>query len=135
MLGPSPSSACRIEAQPAAAVEHAALGRKTRASSRQRADRLLRLCRLAVALLATGCATCPREPPSAAAATAREIAPDVFLIPGDVPEERGPDGNTVIFRAPDGLVVVDTGRHPQHSDAILAFAAAEQRPIVAIVNT
>ena len=66
---------------------------------------------------------------------ARQIAPDVFLIPGDVPEERGPDGNTIILRAPDGLIVVDTGRHVQHSDAILAFAAAERRPIAAIVNT
>ena len=45
--------------------------------------------------------------------------------------DRGPDGNTVIFVAPDGLVVVDTGRHPWHSDGILGFArdrkAADRR--------
>jgi len=134
MIGPSPSSACGIVAEAAAAL-HGVPGPKTRSSSRRRADRLLTLCLLAVALLATGCATGPRELPSAAPATAREIAPDVFLVRGDVPEERGPDGNTVIFRGRDGLGVVDTGRHVQHSDAILAFAAAEHRPIVAIVNT
>ena len=64
-----------------------------------------------------------------------EVAPGVHLIRGAVVQGRGPDGNTVIFDAPDGLVVVDTGRHTYHSDAILAFARAQQRPIVAIINT
>jgi glyoxylase-like metal-dependent hydrolase (beta-lactamase superfamily II) len=41
----------------------------------------------------------------------------------------------VIFDAPGGLVVVDTGRHPWHSDAILAYAEQRRRPITAIVNT
>jgi glyoxylase-like metal-dependent hydrolase (beta-lactamase superfamily II) len=49
--------------------------------------------------------------------------------------DRGPDGNTIIFEGRDGLVVVDTGRHAWHSDAILAIAAAEGEPIVAIINT
>jgi glyoxylase-like metal-dependent hydrolase (beta-lactamase superfamily II) len=64
-----------------------------------------------------------------------ELAPGVTLVAGAVPEDRGPDGNSVIFSAPEGLVVVDTGRHPEHSDAILAFAARERRPIAAILNT
>lgn len=64
-----------------------------------------------------------------------EVAPGVHLIRGAVVQGRGPDGNTIIFDAPDGLVVVDTGRHPYHSDAILAFARAKQRPIAAIINT
>jgi glyoxylase-like metal-dependent hydrolase (beta-lactamase superfamily II) len=59
----------------------------------------------------------------------------VSLIRGAVVQGRGPDGNTIIFDAPDGLVVVDTGRHAYHSDAILAFARAKGRPIAAIVNT
>lgn len=64
-----------------------------------------------------------------------EVASGIHLIRGAVVEDRGPDGNTLLLDAPDGLVVVDTGRHTYHSDAILAFAKARQRPIVAIVNT
>jgi glyoxylase-like metal-dependent hydrolase (beta-lactamase superfamily II) len=41
----------------------------------------------------------------------------------------------VVFRTREGLVVVDNGRHTEHSDAILAFARAEGRPIAAILNT
>jgi len=65
----------------------------------------------------------------------QRVAPGVYVLAGDVPAERGPDGNTVIFRATDGLVVVDTGRHVEHSDQILAFAHDVHRPIRAIVNT
>ncbi|HUU33227.1 MAG TPA: MBL fold metallo-hydrolase [Vicinamibacterales bacterium] len=76
-------------------------------------------------------------PPAArpTAPPAREIAAGTFLLPGAILPERGPDGNTVVFVAPAGLVVVDTGRHPWHSDGILAFAAARRAPIAAIVNT
>ena len=42
---------------------------------------------------------------------AREIAPDTFLLPGAVPADRGPDGNTVMLVAPSGLAAIDTGRH------------------------
>lgn len=65
----------------------------------------------------------------------QEVAPGVALIRGAILPERGPDGNTVIFAAPEGLVVVDTGRHAWHSDAILAFAKSRNRPVNAIVNT
>lgn len=64
-----------------------------------------------------------------------ELAPGIHLIRPVPAPGRGPDGNTIIYEAPDGLVVVDTGRHPQITDAILAFAKQKQRPIVAIVNT
>jgi glyoxylase-like metal-dependent hydrolase (beta-lactamase superfamily II) len=64
-----------------------------------------------------------------------EIAHGVHLLPGAMLPGRGPDGNTIVFEAPQGLIVVDTGRHDWHSDAILAFAAARERPIAAIVNT
>jgi glyoxylase-like metal-dependent hydrolase (beta-lactamase superfamily II) len=73
--------------------------------------------------------------PAAMAPPARPLAPGVALLAGDVPAERGPDGNTVIFTTPQGLVVVDTGRHEWQSDAILAYAAAQHRPIVAIINS
>ncbi len=81
---------------------------------------------LFVTLLAEAAAFAP--PP-------REIAPGVTLIPGAMLPGRGPDGNTVVFDAPDGLVVVDTGRHAWHSDAILAYAKSRGRPVAAIVNT
>lgn len=83
---------------------------------------------LALALAQTS-PTRPAAPP------VREIAAKTFLLPGAMLPDRGPDGNTVIFSGPAGLVVVDTGRHPWHSDAILAFAASTRLPIAAIVNT
>ena len=64
-----------------------------------------------------------------------QIAADTFLIRAVGAPGRGPDGNTVIIDAPEGLIVVDTGRHSTQSDAILAFAKERKRPIVAIVNT
>lgn len=69
------------------------------------------------------------------APAARELAPDTYLLPGAMLPDRGPDGNTVIVVAPSGLVVIDTGRHPWHSDGILAFARERKVPIGAIVNT
>ena len=60
---------------------------------------------------------------------------DWQLIPGSFERGRGPDGNSVILDAPDGLIVVDTGRHPAHQDAILAAAKARGKPVAAIVNT
>ena len=73
----------------------------------------------------------PTTPPEAPV----EIAPNTFLIRGTPMPGRGPDGNTIIIDAPDGLIVVDTGRHEVHSDAILTFAAERKRPIAVIVNT
>lgn len=74
-------------------------------------------------------------PPSPQAPPPREIAQGVHLIPGAILPGRGPDGNTIVFDAPDGLIVVDTGRHVWHSDAILAFAQSRERPVAAIFNT
>ena len=85
---------------------------------------------LLIALLAQAASTSQPAPEAPV-----EVAPGVHLIRGAVVPGRGPDGNTVIFDAPDGLVVVDTGRHTYHSDAILAFARAAKKPIAAIVNT
>jgi glyoxylase-like metal-dependent hydrolase (beta-lactamase superfamily II) len=80
-------------------------------------------------VLAVAQATSPMAPPP------REIAPGVALLPGGFEPGRGPDGNTIVFDAPEGLVVIDTGRHVWHSDAILAYAEARGQPIAAIVNT
>jgi glyoxylase-like metal-dependent hydrolase (beta-lactamase superfamily II) len=63
-------------------------------------------------------------------------APEPFhLIPGAIPAGKGPDGTTIIFDAPRGLIVFDTGRHPAHAAAILEYAKLRHRPIAAIVNS
>ena len=57
------------------------------------------------------------------------------MIPGGILPNRQPDGNSVIFDAQAGLVVIDTGRHPWHREAILSLARTQKKKIVAIVNT
>ena len=71
----------------------------------------------------------------AGCASAEPAAPAFHLIPGAVPPDKGPDGNSIILDAPDGLIIVDTGRHPEHSAKILSYARERGRPIAAIVNT
>src|SRR6185436_20904869 len=63
------------------------------------------------------------------------LLPGWHLIPGTLEPDRGPDGNSVFLDAPDGLILVDTGRHPAHRDRLLAYASERGRPIVAIFNT
>ena len=83
----------------------------------------MRLGLLAIFLLMQGCASA--EPP----------APGFHLVSGAVPLDKGPDGNSIILDAPDGLIVVDSGRHPEHSAKIIAYARERGRPIAAVVNT
>jgi glyoxylase-like metal-dependent hydrolase (beta-lactamase superfamily II) len=59
----------------------------------------------------------------------------VKLVPGQFDPSRNPDGNTIIFEDKKGLIVVDTGRHAEHQQAILDYARLRAKPIVAIVNT
>jgi glyoxylase-like metal-dependent hydrolase (beta-lactamase superfamily II) len=84
---------------------------------------------LLLALIQTATPSAPAPP------AAREIARDTFLVPGAMLPERGPDGNTVILPGRSGLIVIDTGRHPWHSDGILAFAKSRNQPVAAILNT
>lgn len=63
------------------------------------------------------------------------LAPDVFLVPGTFVRGSQPDGNTVVFRSTEGLLVVDTGRHAEHVQAILSLAASTRLPVRAVVNT
>jgi glyoxylase-like metal-dependent hydrolase (beta-lactamase superfamily II) len=69
------------------------------------------------------------------AAILTDVVPGVHLLRGIFTPGAQPDGNTVILDAPDGLVVVDTGRHAAHAQAIVDFAKSAGRPIVAVVNT
>lgn len=70
-----------------------------------------------------------------AATPSHEVAPGVHLIQGAYVPGHQPDGNSTILEAPEGLVVVDTGRHAAHTRRILELAESRKRPIVAIVNT
>jgi len=71
---------------------------------------------------------------SSGPAAAQGHAPYV-LQPGHIDLAAGPDGNTVILDAPQGLVVVDTGRHARHAEAIVEHARAVGQPVAAVVNT
>src|SRR3954469_23268964 len=72
-----------------------------------------------------------------ARAPAAPGTPGWHLIPGQIDPQgrKGPDGNSIFLDAPQGLILVDTGRHPEHSAPLLAFARARGRPIAAIFNT
>jgi len=65
----------------------------------------------------------------------QSVTRGVTLIPGGIRPNRQPDGNTVIFDAPSGLIVMDTGRHKWQRQAILDFAKARGKPIAAIINS
>ena len=90
---------------------------------------------LATALLAalafTLAATCVR--PAHAAPVA--VAPDVLVERDTFAAGEQPDGNSVLFAGPRGLVVFDTGRHVAHTRALVDYAAARGTPVVAVVNS
>jgi len=73
------------------------------------------------------------QAPCVAASTT--IAPGISLVPGAAVAGSQPDGNSIIIDAPEGLVVVDTGRHVEHTRQIIEFATARGRPVRAIINT
>jgi glyoxylase-like metal-dependent hydrolase (beta-lactamase superfamily II) len=63
------------------------------------------------------------------------LAPDVFLVSGRFVPNTQPDGNSVVIKAPGGFLVVDTGRHSEHTQAILDLAKAKGAPIAVVINT
>jgi glyoxylase-like metal-dependent hydrolase (beta-lactamase superfamily II) len=65
----------------------------------------------------------------------KEVAVGVQMIPGGIQTDRQPDGNSVVFEAPSGMVVVDTGWHACDRGAILALARSTDRKVVAVVKT
>jgi glyoxylase-like metal-dependent hydrolase (beta-lactamase superfamily II) len=93
-----------------------------------------------LALLATGLlAACASLPALVAPPGMQSLDPHMVLLPGAYDPERGdgqPDGNSILIRAPDGLVVFDTGRHEQaFAGRIAAAADAWRLPVAAIVNS
>ena len=63
------------------------------------------------------------------------VAGGVQLFRGAFVPGAQPDGNTVVLRGRTGLVVVDTGRHPAHTNRVVAWARAQRLPVQAVVNT
>jgi glyoxylase-like metal-dependent hydrolase (beta-lactamase superfamily II) len=77
------------------------------------------------------CAGTPRPPEPGLVA----LTDGVWLLPGRFPAGRQPDANSLVLEGRDGLVVIDSGRHAAHSQALLDFAIHRGRPIVSLVNT
>jgi glyoxylase-like metal-dependent hydrolase (beta-lactamase superfamily II) len=70
-----------------------------------------------------------------AAAPPEPIAADTWLLRGEFVPGRQPDGNSVILQGPEGLVVIDSGRHAAHSERLLSFVAQRGQAVRALVNT
>ena len=68
-------------------------------------------------------------------AAQQEVVPGIHLIRGRFVPGSQPDGNTIVLRAPEGLIVVDTGRHAAHTESIVAFAKTANAPVKAVINT
>ncbi len=87
-------------------------------------------CLLAT-LLATACAA----PATAPDPVLQTVAEGVWLLPGRFPRDRQPDGNSLVLQGREGLIVVDSGRHEHHSQALLDFAARRGQRLAALINT
>lgn len=69
------------------------------------------------------------------AAELRPVAVDVWWLPGSYLPGQQPDGNSVMLRGRKGWIVFDTGRHPEHTLALLDYARASRLPIAGVVNS
>jgi len=65
----------------------------------------------------------------------RVLEPGVEWLPGSFVPDMQPDGNSVLIEAPDGWIVVDSGRHPAHTRALIERIRASGKPLRTIVNT
>jgi glyoxylase-like metal-dependent hydrolase (beta-lactamase superfamily II) len=96
----------------------------------------MRLSRVCAAALALAASTAWAEAPARPAPPRPEaIAPGVWLIQGLRIPGRQPDGATIVWQGPKGMVVMDTGRHRWHQQAILDLVHSRHGKVVAIVNS
>ncbi|MDT8997894.1 MBL fold metallo-hydrolase [Paucibacter sp. APW11] len=59
--------------------------------------------------------------PSGLGAQTMALAPGLFWLPGHHAPGAQPDGNSVLLRGASGWVIVDSGRHAVHTQALLDF--------------
>jgi glyoxylase-like metal-dependent hydrolase (beta-lactamase superfamily II) len=64
-----------------------------------------------------------------------ELEHGIEWLAGRFPAGAQPDGNSVLIDAPDGWIVVDSGRQPAHVQALLERIRASGKPLRAIINT
>jgi glyoxylase-like metal-dependent hydrolase (beta-lactamase superfamily II) len=65
----------------------------------------------------------------------REIAPGVSLVMGQFTRGQQPDGNSIVLHGRDGTIIIDTGRHVQHTQRVIAAATTSGAKPVAVINT
>ena len=73
--------------------------------------------------------------PAGAQPGVREIAPGVSLVSGQFTKGRQPDGNSVVLHGATGTVIIDTGRHRDHAQRVLAVATRNGKSPAAVINT
>jgi len=79
-----------------------------------------------------------RAPGAAAPSRVADIQPlaeGVWWLPGRFERDRQPDGNSVLLQGQDGLVLIDSGRHAEHTRALIDWAQARGQPIRVVLNT
>ena len=69
---------------------------------------------------------------SVAASAQEQIAPDVWLLRGRFETGRQPDGNSILLRGSEGWVLIDSGRHATHTEALLKLSEGQLK---AVINT
>jgi len=74
---------------------------------------------------------------AARAAAPQTLDDGVFWLPGSHAPGAQPDGNSVLLRGAQGWVLVDSGRHAAHTQALLDFMRAEGQggAALALVNS
>lgn len=64
-----------------------------------------------------------------------EIGPGVSFIRGQFTRGVQPDGNSLVLHSPEGTVVIDTGRHREHTHRVMRVATRDGKLPVAVINT
>ncbi|MCB1552157.1 MAG: MBL fold metallo-hydrolase, partial [Xanthomonadales bacterium] len=72
---------------------------------------------------------------AAVAAVPVQLTEAVTLLRGRFVAGSQPDGNSVLLRGPDGVIVFDAGRHPEHADALLDSLKGAAAASVVLVNS
>lgn len=89
-----------------------------------------------LACLVAAATTSPAaQPSSPRSADIRALAPGVWLLPGRFERGRQPDGNSLILQGPQGIAIVDSGRHAEHTQALLDRVRASGQPLRAVLDT